>query len=100
MQGPSPGTITCPDVAAQLPTVPASAQAEVDRNLTLLRTQIQEATTRPAGTVGQVGPDFVDNAILGPLKDKRVPTTDRVALGRTSARPAGLDSPAACTLTR
>ncbi|MGW0205241.1 hypothetical protein ACWDZ8_05245, partial [Streptomyces sp. NPDC003233] len=35
----SPGTITCPDVASKLPAVPASAKAEVDRNLTLLQTQ-------------------------------------------------------------
>ena len=36
----SPGTITCPDVASKLPAVPASAQAEVTRNITLLQTQI------------------------------------------------------------
>ncbi|KOG43238.1 hypothetical protein ADK37_02375, partial [Streptomyces resistomycificus] len=34
-----PGTISCPDVASQLPAIPASAQAEVDRNLTQLQTQ-------------------------------------------------------------
>ncbi|NUR00266.1 MAG: hypothetical protein HOY79_28175, partial [Streptomyces sp.] len=39
----SPGTITCQDVASKLPAIPASAQAEVTRNLTLLQTQIQEA---------------------------------------------------------
>ncbi|MER5511470.1 hypothetical protein ABT052_40055, partial [Streptomyces sp. NPDC002766] len=33
----SPGTITCPDVASKLPAIPASAQAEVTRNLTLLQ---------------------------------------------------------------
>ncbi|MGW2976322.1 hypothetical protein ACWC9Z_02750, partial [Streptomyces humidus] len=31
-----PGTISCPDVASKLPAIPASAQAEVARNLTLL----------------------------------------------------------------
>ncbi|CAM5348557.1 hypothetical protein GCM10010345_07010 [Streptomyces canarius] len=98
----SPGTITCPDVASKLPAVPASARAEVDRNLTLLQTQIKEANTRLATTAGQGGPNFVDNAILGPLKDKRASTIDRIAIaiGRTSARPTGLDSLAACTLTR
>ncbi|KOV86482.1 MULTISPECIES: hypothetical protein [unclassified Streptomyces] len=96
------GTITCPDVASKLPAVPASAKAEVDRNLTLLQTQIKEANTRLADTVGQGGPHFVDNAILGPLKDKRASTIDRIAIaiGRTSARPTGLDSLAACTLTQ
>jgi hypothetical protein len=96
------GTITCPDVASQLPAVPASAKAEVDRNLALLNTQIAEANTRLAKTVGQGGPNFVQNAILGPLKDKRVSTIDRIAIsiGRTAAKPTGLDTLAACTLTK
>ncbi|MFD4560663.1 hypothetical protein ACFWP5_41180 [Streptomyces sp. NPDC058469] len=95
-----PGTITCPDVKSQLPAVPASAQAEVDRNLTLLDTQIAEANTRLVDTVGQGGANFVQNAILGPLKDKRVSTIDRIAIsiGRQGTKPTGLDSLAACTL--
>ncbi|MCP8713376.1 hypothetical protein IGB19_37480, partial [Streptomyces sp. AC04842] len=36
------GTISCPDVASQLPAVPASAQAEVTRNLEQLDQQIAE----------------------------------------------------------
>lgn len=53
-------------------------------------------------TAGQGGPHFVSNAILGPLKDKRASTIDRIALaiGRTTTKPTGLDSLAACTLTR
>ncbi|MFB7458660.1 hypothetical protein [Streptomyces sp. NPDC056188] len=100
--GTAAGTITCPDVRSQLPAVPASAQAEIDRNLALLDTQIQEADKRLVDTVGQGGPDFVQNAILGPLKDKRVATIDRIAIsiGRTAAKPQGLDSLAACTLTK
>ncbi|MER6571503.1 hypothetical protein ABT288_36345 [Streptomyces sp. NPDC001093] len=96
----SPGTISCPDVAAKLPAIPASAKAEVDRNLTLLQTQIQEADKRLQTTVGQGGPHFVDNAILGPLKDKRASTIDRIAIaiGRTTTKPTGLGSLAACTL--
>ncbi|MFF3614102.1 hypothetical protein [Streptomyces sp. NPDC002580] len=96
------GTITCPDVASRLPAVPATAKAEVDRNLTLLNTQIAEANKRLADTVGQGGPNFVQNAILGPLKDKRASTIDRIAIsiGRTAAKPTGLDSLAACTLTK
>ncbi|MFD3584351.1 hypothetical protein [Streptomyces sp. NPDC058683] len=96
----SPGTITCPDVASQLPAIPASAQAEVERNLTLLQTQIQEANKRLVDTVGQGGPNFVNNAILGPLKDKRVATVNRIAtaIGRTAAKPTGLDALAPCTL--
>ena len=98
----SPGTITCPDVASKLPAIPASAQAEVTRNLTLLQTQIDEANKRLVSTVGQGGPNFVNNAILGPLADKRKSTIDRIAIsiGRTSTKPTGLDSLAACTLTK
>ncbi|MFI8188905.1 hypothetical protein ACIF8T_08930 [Streptomyces sp. NPDC085946] len=97
----SPGAITCPDVASRLPEIPASARAEVDRNLALLDTQIQEANKRLNDTVGQGGPNFVQNAILGPLEDKRIATVNRIAtaIGRTAERPAGLDSLAACTLT-
>ncbi|GAA3781198.1 hypothetical protein GCM10022403_014660 [Streptomyces coacervatus] len=96
------GTITCPDVASKLPAIPASAQAEVTRNLTLLQTQIDEANKRLQSTVGQGGPNFVQNAILGPLADKRKSTVDRIAIaiGRTAAKPTGLDSLAACTLTK
>ncbi|MCX4425492.1 MULTISPECIES: hypothetical protein [Streptomyces] len=96
------GTITCPDVASKLPAIPATAQAEVTRNLTLLNTQITEANTRLANTVGQGGPNFVQNAILGPLADKRKSTIDRIAIsiGRTAAKPTGLDSLATCTLNK
>ncbi|MEU2977136.1 hypothetical protein ABZ678_09025 [Streptomyces hirsutus] len=96
------GTISCPDVAPELPAVPASARAEVDRNLGQLDTQIDEANRRLVDTVGQGGPDFVQNAILGPLEDKRVAAINRIAtaIGRTAERPAGLDSLAACTLTK
>lgn len=97
-----PGTITCPDVTGQLPAVPASAKAEVDSNLAQLNTQIQEANKRLVDTVGQGGPNFVQNAILGPLEDKRIATVNRIAtaIGRTAEKPAGLDSLAACTLTK
>ncbi|MEV5729391.1 MULTISPECIES: hypothetical protein [Streptomyces] len=94
------GTIACPDVASRLPAVPASAKAEVDRNLALLQTQIAEANKRLTETVGQGGPDFVRNAILGPLASKRTAAIDRIAIsiGRTTAKPQGLGSLAACTL--
>ncbi|GAA1174502.1 hypothetical protein GCM10009654_34720 [Streptomyces hebeiensis] len=96
----SPGSVNCPDVAPSLPAIPASAQAEVDRNLALLNTQIGEANQRLIDTVGQGGANFVQNAILGPLEDKRVATINRIAtaIGRTAEKPAGLDSLAACTL--
>ncbi|WAU80802.1 hypothetical protein O1Q96_14100 [Streptomyces sp. Qhu-G9] len=96
----SPGTVSCPAVAPSLPAIPASAKAEVDRNLALLNTQIAEANKRLVDTVGQGGPNFAQNAIVGPLKDKRVATINRIAtaIGRTAAKPQGLDSLAPCTL--
>jgi len=95
-------TVNCPAVAPSLPAVPASAKAEVDRNLALLNTQIAEANKRLVDTVGQGGPNFVQNAILGPLKDKRVATINRIAtaIGRTAAKPQGLDALAPCTLNK
>jgi phage-related protein len=98
--GTGPGAISCPDVASELPAVPATARAEVDRNLTLLQTQIDEANKRLTETVGQGGPNFVQNAILGPLASKRTAAIDRIAIsiGRTADKPQGLGALAACTL--
>ena len=97
----APPTVVCPSVQDKLPAIPAAAQAEVTRNLTLLNTQIAEADKRLATTQGQGGPNFVNNAILGPLKDKRVSTIDRIAIaiGRHAAKPTGLDSLAPCALS-
>jgi hypothetical protein len=95
------GTISCPDVASQLPAVPAGARAEVDRNLAQLETQIAEANARLVSSVGQGGANFVQNAILGPLEDKRVAAINRIAtaIGRINARPVGLDALAPCTVS-
>jgi hypothetical protein len=96
----SAGQITCPDVAGQLPAIPAPAQAEVQRNLALLDTQLAEANNRLVTSAGQGGANFVQNAILGPLTDKRASTIDRIAIaiGRVAEKPQGLDGLAACTL--
>ncbi|MEV7040792.1 hypothetical protein [Amycolatopsis sp. NPDC051061] len=96
----SSGQITCPDVASQLPAIPAQAQAEVQRNLDLLTTQISEANNRLVSTAGQGGPNFVQNAILGPLADKRTSTIDRIAIaiGRQGEKPQNLGGLAACSL--
>ncbi|MDS0140319.1 MULTISPECIES: hypothetical protein [unclassified Amycolatopsis] len=93
------GKISCPDVASRLPAIPAQAQAEVQRNLELLNTQVDEANNRLRTTVGQGGPNFVQNAILGPLEDKRVATINRIAtaIGRNAAKPQGLDALAPCS---
>ena len=95
-------TINCPTLA-NLPAVPAQAQAEVQRNLELLNTQIAEANNRLRTSVGQGGPAFVQNAILGPLASKRFATINRIetAIGRNAAKPnlnaEGLQT---CSLTQ
>ncbi len=93
-------TVKCPTVADRLPAVPASAKAEIDRNLALLETQIGEANRRLVTSQGEGGPNFINNAILGPLKDKRVATIDRmaIAIGRQGQKPTGLETLAPCTL--
>ncbi|MFE5123283.1 hypothetical protein [Streptomyces sp. NPDC056669] len=94
-------TISCPAVAGSLPEIPAEAQAEVDRNLALLDTQLAEANKRLGTSQGEGGPNFVQNAILGPLADKRKSTLDRIAIsiGRRAEKPTGLDALAECTLS-
>lgn len=93
-------TVSCPNVRERLPVVPQRASAEVDRNLNLLDRQIAEANERLVTTAGQGGPNFADNAIVGPLRDKRFATLDRIeiAIGRYASRPADLTPLAACTL--
>jgi hypothetical protein len=99
--GASGQTISCPTVADKLPAIPASAQAEVDRNLALLDTQIQEANNRLATSAGEGGANFVQNAILGPLAGKRASTIDRIAIsiGRTAEKPTNLGGLAECSLS-
>jgi hypothetical protein len=93
--------VQCPTVRDKLPGVPAQALDEVNRNLAELDRQISEANERLVTTRGQGGANFVDNAILGPLKAKRTAVLDRIgiAIGRQAARPQGLEKLAGCTAT-
>ncbi|MBP2327451.1 regulator of protease activity HflC (stomatin/prohibitin superfamily) [Kibdelosporangium banguiense] len=93
-------SIACPDPTGAIPAVPAQAQAEVTRELQNLQNQINEANKRLVDTVGQGGPNFVQNAILGPLEDKRVAALNRIetAIGRAAAKPEGLERFAPCAL--
>lgn len=92
------GTIECPLPVVQ--NVPAQAKAEVDRELANLSKQQAEANERLRTSAGQGGPNFVQNAILGPLKDKRVAALNRIetAIGRVAAKPEGLERFATCSL--
>ncbi|MFE7902107.1 DUF1996 domain-containing protein [Streptomyces sp. NPDC057424] len=75
-------TIQCPDVGQKLTDVPDGARQGVDKELANLDKQITEAYSRLASTrqaqAGDAG--FVNNAILGPLKSKRVAVIDRIGI--------------------
>jgi endoglucanase len=95
-------TVNCPQVAIGV-AVPAQQQADVQRNLALLNTQIAEANNRLKTTVGQGGANFIQNAILGPLKDKRFATINRIetAIGRNAAKPnLNAEGLSACKLNK
>ena len=92
------GAIACPQPV--VPAVPAAAQAEVQRELANLDKQIAEANQRLRTSAGEGGPNFVQNAILGPLASKRVAALNRIetAIGRVAAKPEGLERFATCGL--
>jgi hypothetical protein len=95
-------TVNCPQVYITV-NVPAQAQAEVDSNLRQIDQQINEANNRIAATQGQGGANFIQNAILGPLKDKRFAAISRIetAISRNAARPnLNAERLATCTLNQ
>ncbi|MFE6284175.1 DUF1996 domain-containing protein [Streptomyces sp. NPDC057877] len=85
-------TISCPDVGEQLRKVPRRARNGVARELASLDKQITEAYARLASTrrAQEGDPAFVQNAILSPLKSKRVATIDRIGI---NVRRAGGTTP-------
>ncbi|OEJ27176.1 hypothetical protein AS594_24560 [Streptomyces agglomeratus] len=96
-------TIDCPEVANGLPQeIPDSARQEVDRELAALDSQITEAYQRFADSKEQIAqdPNLAQNAILGPLKDKRLASIGRIVISidRAAERPEGLEGLAPCTL--
>ncbi|WP_030542897.1 hypothetical protein [Streptomyces albus] len=98
--GASAQTISCPSADGKLPEIPAGAQDEVERNLAQLDKQLAEANDRLARSRGEGGPNFVQNAILGPLEDKRTAALNRIetAIGRLAEKPEGLEALATCAL--
>jgi hypothetical protein len=99
---PAVPTVRCPSVAARLPAVPDGAAAEVAQNLDLLKQQIAAADARLAELAQNPvdDPNFVQNTVLGPLRDNRFATIDRIAIAisRYAPRPTGLETLAPCTL--
>ncbi|MFJ7072788.1 DUF1996 domain-containing protein [Streptomyces sp. NPDC098781] len=94
-------TINCPDVGQKLRNVPRGARQGVAKELALLDKQITDAYARLADTrQAQAGDSsYVDNAILGPLKSKRVATLDRIGINinRSGGKaPRGLGQFAQC----
>ncbi|GAA1009818.1 hypothetical protein STXM2123_1824 [Streptomyces sp. F-3] len=95
-------TISCPDVGQKLTNVPEQARGEVDGELATLDRQITDAyqtlaTTRDAQAKD---PNYVQNVILGPLKDRRKVILDRIKLEINRAggtAPGDLDNLAPCT---
>ncbi|GAQ53648.1 DUF1996 domain-containing protein [Streptomyces acidiscabies] len=75
-------TIACPDVGQKLTNVPQGARQGVDKELALLDKQITEAYARLASTrqAQAQDPGFVQNAITGPLKEKRAATINRIRI--------------------
>ncbi|MGW3631799.1 DUF1996 domain-containing protein [Streptomyces sp. NPDC005122] len=97
-------TITCPDVGQKLTSVPNAARSAVATELATLDKQITEAYARLASTRQAQAKDanFVQNAILGPLKEKRGAVISRIKIDfkRVGATAPGmLDGLATCTAT-
>ncbi|MET7856333.1 DUF1996 domain-containing protein [Streptomyces sp. NPDC005318] len=95
-------TIDCPDVGNELPDVPGEARGEVDRELAAMDTQITDAYQQFAERKDEISrdPALAENAVLGPLKDKRTASLGRIstAIDRTADRPKSLDGLAPCSL--
>ncbi|MFG2309627.1 DUF1996 domain-containing protein [Streptomyces sp. NPDC048566] len=94
-------TITCPDVGQRLTDVPSRARGEVDGELATLDQQITSAYQRLATTRDAQTRDanFVQNAILGPLKNNRSVIIDRIKLeiSRVGGKaPSSLDGLSSC----
>ncbi|MCX5201640.1 DUF1996 domain-containing protein [Streptomyces sp. NBC_00237] len=105
--GPRMATINCPDVSNALPDVPQGARQEVDRELADMDSQLTEAYRAFAeagnGEAGN-GEAADQDAVLGPLKDRRAASLARIgdAVERQPGadRPQGLDALAPCTMQR
>ncbi|GHB23667.1 MULTISPECIES: DUF1996 domain-containing protein [Streptomyces] len=96
-------TIDCPDAGIALPDVPDRARPEVDRELAAMDTQITDAYRQFADRREQIArdPNLAENAVLGPLKNKRAASLDRIgiAIERNAVeRPQNLDGLAPCSL--
>lgn len=83
-------TIDCPEVANAITDVPEAARAAVDGELAGIDSQITEAYQKFADQKAQIeqDPTVADNAILNPLKDKRLESFGKISAAITGARRA------------
>jgi hypothetical protein len=65
-------------------------------------TQVADANRRLRAQDNPNDPNFVQNAIIGPLTSQRIASLDRIAIaiGRYGPRPTGLDRFAPCAVNR
>lgn len=89
-------------MGSQLAEVPQQARTDVDKEVALLDQQISEAYARLTSEQQAQTQDasFVQNAILGPLKEKRGAVIDRIKTdfkGAGAEAPNSLDGLASCT---
>ncbi|MFJ3159310.1 DUF1996 domain-containing protein [Streptomyces kanasensis] len=101
--GQQPSTIDCPEVADGLPEdMPDRARGEVDLELARIDNRVTDAYQRLAQSRERIqqDPAFAENAILGPLRQERLASIERiaVAIGRVAERPQGMEGLAPCTL--
>jgi len=100
--GPVTGDVTpglsCPDVAAKLPAVPASVQAPVRQLLSRLDQLTRAAQARLGGN-GRIDPRR-NNAVLAWLRDQRAAVIKQISrtMARAGMRPAGLVSAVDCEI--
>ncbi|MET7934847.1 DUF1996 domain-containing protein [Streptomyces sp. NPDC005322] len=95
-------TITCPDVATKLSSVPQQARPAVDKQLAQMDTQVADAYGKLANRGAQADQDWVRTRVLDPLTSKRRATLDSItkAMGGASRQAQGLDAMASCTVKR
>jgi hypothetical protein len=96
-------TIDCPEVADGLPEdMPGQARGEVDLELARIDNRVTDAYQRLAQSRERIeqDPAFAENAILGPLRQERLASIERIAvtIDRVAERPQGMESLAPCTL--
>ncbi|MET7905002.1 DUF1996 domain-containing protein [Streptomyces sp. NPDC005355] len=95
-------TVTCPDVATELSSVPQQARPAVDKQLAQMDSQVADAYKRLAARGAQADQNWVRTRVLEPLTSKRRATLDSIAteMGGASKQAQGLDAMAPCTVKR